>query len=73
MARQPVSRLIDAILDRGDLGDYYLAHATRADLFRRMGNTIEAAQSYKQALTLARQEPARRFLEWRLRELSNEQ
>ena len=61
--------LIDAILARGDLADYHLAHAARADLCRRLGRTAEARASYERALTLARQEPERRFLERRLAEL----
>jgi RNA polymerase sigma-70 factor (ECF subfamily) len=61
--------LIDAILERGDLGDYYLAHSARADLCKRLGETAEAIASYQRALSLARQEPARRFLERRLWEL----
>ena len=61
--------LIDAILARGDLGDYYLAHAARADLCRRLGRTAEARVSYQRALGLTLQEPARRFLERRLGEL----
>jgi RNA polymerase sigma-70 factor, ECF subfamily len=61
--------LIDAILTRGDLADYHLAHAARADLCRRRGRTAEARASYQMALTLARQEPERRFLERRLAEL----
>jgi RNA polymerase sigma-70 factor, ECF subfamily len=61
--------LIDAILARGDLADYHLAHSARADLCRRLGKTSEARASYQRALTLARQEPERRFLEKRLREL----
>jgi RNA polymerase sigma-70 factor (ECF subfamily) len=61
--------LIDAILARGDLADYHLAHAARADLCRRLGRTTEARESYQHALALARQEPERRFLEGRLREL----
>ncbi|WP_422924264.1 RNA polymerase sigma factor [Singulisphaera sp. PoT] len=63
-------QLIDAILDRGELGDYHLAHAARADLCRRSGRFDEARESYRRALELARQEPERRFLEGRLRELS---
>jgi RNA polymerase sigma-70 factor, ECF subfamily len=63
--------LIDAILERGDLVDYYLAHAARADLCRRLGRTAEAQVSYDRALSLARQEPARRFLKRRLEELEN--
>ncbi len=61
--------LIDAILARGDLQDYHLAHAARADLCRRLGKTEEARFSYLRALELTRQEPERRFLEGRLREL----
>jgi RNA polymerase sigma-70 factor (ECF subfamily) len=62
--------LIDAILARGDLTDYHLAHAARADLCRRLGRRTEARVSYGRALTLARQEPERRFLERRLAESS---
>ncbi len=61
--------LIDAILARGDLHDYHLIHAARADLCRRLGRTAEARISYQKALDLARQEPERRFLERRLAEL----
>jgi RNA polymerase sigma-70 factor (ECF subfamily) len=61
--------LIDAILARGDLADYHLAHSARADLCRRLGRTAEARVSYERALDLARQEPERRFLERRLTEL----
>ena len=61
--------LIDTILDRGDLSDYRLAHAARADLCRRLGRTAEARASYERALGLARQEPERRFLKRRLGEL----
>jgi len=60
---------IDAILSRGDLSDYHLAHAARADLCRRLGHITEARQSYQRALELARQEPERRFLTRRLEEL----
>jgi RNA polymerase sigma-70 factor, ECF subfamily len=62
--------LIDAILARGELKDYHLAHAARADLCRRLGKTAEARAAYRRALELARQEPERRFLERRLAELS---
>jgi RNA polymerase sigma-70 factor (ECF subfamily) len=61
--------LIDAILARGDLHDYYLAHAARADLCRRLARSAEARTAYHRALELTRQEPERRFLERRLREL----
>lgn len=62
--------LIDAILARGVLGDYYLAHSARADLCRRLGRVAEARASYETALSLARPEPARRFLVKRLNELA---
>ena len=61
--------LIDALLARGDLEDYHLAHSARADLCRRLGRTMEARASYERALRLTRQEPERRFLERRLSEL----
>jgi RNA polymerase sigma-70 factor (ECF subfamily) len=61
--------LIDAILGRGELTEYHLAHAARADLCRRLGRTGEARASYKRALDLARQDPERRFLERRMAEL----
>ena len=62
--------LIDAILGRGDLPDYPLAHSARADLCRRLGRTADARASYERALALTRQEPQRRFLERRLAELA---
>jgi RNA polymerase sigma-70 factor (ECF subfamily) len=61
--------LVDAILARGDLGNYHLVHAARADLCRRLGRTAEARDSYERALSLTQQEPERRFLERRLAEL----
>ncbi len=61
--------LIDAILGRGALADYHLAHSARAELCRRLGRAADARASYTRALDLARQEPQRRFLERRLREL----
>lgn len=60
---------IDAILVRGELADYHLAHAARADLCRRLGRNAEARVSYQRALTLTMQAPERRFLERRLTEL----
>ncbi|MDD3825188.1 MAG: RNA polymerase sigma factor [Anaerolineae bacterium] len=62
--------LIEAILERGDLADYHLAHAARADLYRRLREHDKARDSYAQALRLTQQEQERRFLERRLRELS---
>jgi RNA polymerase sigma-70 factor, ECF subfamily len=61
--------LIDAILARGDLADYHLAHSARADLCRRLGQNAEARVSYQRALSLTQQEPERRFLERRLNQL----
>ena len=61
--------LIDAILVRGDLEEYHLAHSARAELCRRLGRVEEARASYHRALELTRQEPERRFLERRVAEL----
>lgn len=62
--------LVDAILARGDLSNYSLAHSTRADLCRRLGNAAEARTSYQKALALAQQGPERRFLERQLANLA---
>lgn len=62
--------LIDAILLRGDLRDYRLAHVARAELCRRQGRTMEAQTAYRRALELAQPGPERRFLERRLGELT---
>jgi RNA polymerase sigma-70 factor (ECF subfamily) len=64
-------RLIDSILQRGELRDYYLAHAARADLLRRAGDRREAHAAYARALSLAQSEPARRFLSGRLKEMAD--
>jgi len=61
--------IVDAILARGDLADYRLAHAARADLCRRLGRTVEARESYERTLAMTRQEAERRYLAMRLREL----
>ncbi len=63
--------LVEAILARGDLADYHLAHSARADLCRRLGRNAEARTSYQRALALARQEPERRFLARRLADLQD--
>jgi RNA polymerase sigma-70 factor, ECF subfamily len=63
-------RRIDAILASGQLTGYHFAHSARADLHRRLGNLAEARAAYEQALSLAQQEPQRRFLEKRMRELA---
>jgi RNA polymerase sigma-70 factor (ECF subfamily) len=61
--------IVDAILGRGELESYHLAHSARADLCRRLGRMADARASYERALALAKQEPERHFLEKRLREL----
>jgi RNA polymerase sigma-70 factor (ECF subfamily) len=58
--------LVDALLARGELADYHLAHAARADLCRRLGRHAEARAAYVRALELTQQEPERRFLARRL-------
>ncbi|QXH57983.1 RNA polymerase sigma factor [Pseudomonas maumuensis] len=60
---------VEAILQRGELGDYHLAHAARAELHRQLGNLDQARDAWRQALTLTRQGPERRHIERRLREL----
>jgi len=64
--------LIDAILTRGELAGYHLAHSARADLCRRLGRLEEAREGYQRALAYARQEPERRFLQRRLAELAGD-
>ena len=63
--------LVDGLLERGDLADYHLAHAARADLCRRLGLAGDARAAYERALTLTQLEPERRFLERRLAELDS--
>ncbi|HEY6372902.1 MAG TPA: RNA polymerase sigma factor [Candidatus Sulfotelmatobacter sp.] len=60
---------IDALLEHGELANYYLAHSARAELYRRLGRTAEAQASYERALALTQQEPERRFLQERIRQL----
>jgi RNA polymerase sigma-70 factor (ECF subfamily) len=67
---EPALALIDALAATGDLDDYHLLHAARADLLRRLGFKAEAAKSYTRALALATNESERRFLERRLREVT---
>ena len=61
--------LIDAVLEHGDLANYYLAHSARAEMYRRLGRTAEARTSYEKALALTQQEPERQFLEERICQL----
>ncbi len=60
---------IDALLEHGELANYYLAHSARADMYRRLGRTAEARASYEKALALTQQEPERQFLQERIRQL----
>ncbi len=60
---------IDALLEHGELANYYLAHSARAELYRRLGRTVEARSSYEKALSLTQQEPERQFLQERIRQL----
>jgi len=60
---------IDAVLEQGELANYYLAHSARADMYRRLGRTAEAQSSYEKALSLTQQEPERQFLQERIRQL----
>jgi len=60
---------IDAVLEHGELVNYYLAHSARADMYRRLGRTDEARASYERALALTQQEPERQFLQERIRQL----
>jgi RNA polymerase sigma-70 factor (ECF subfamily) len=60
---------IDAILEHGELANYYLAHSARADLYRRLGRPGEARLAYEKALALTQQEPERQFLRERIRQL----
>ncbi|MCF5070444.1 tetratricopeptide repeat protein, partial [Pseudomonas syringae] len=61
--------LVDAILDRGELQDYHLAHSARAEFCRQLGRVEEARAAYERALSLTRQTPERRFIEARLQQL----
>ena len=60
---------IEALIEAGQLADYHLIYAARADLLRRKGDTAAAAESYERALGLVTNESERRFLERRLREV----
>ena len=62
-------QLIDALLEQGELGDYHLAHAARAELCRRLGRISDAKVAFREALRHAKQEPESRFLKRRLESL----
>jgi len=61
--------LIDEVAATGELDEYHLLHAARADMLRRLGSSDEAAASYESALRLATNDSERRFLERRIREM----
>src|SRR5437588_5735667 len=61
--------LIDAVLEHGELANYYLAHSARAAMYRRLRRTVEARSSYEKALALTQQEPERQILQGRIRQL----
>ena len=61
--------LVEAIIDRGELKDYYLVHAASANLYRLLGQTVQARAAFERALSITKQEPERRFLNRRLQEL----
>lgn len=63
--------LVEVLIERGELKDYHLLHATRADFCRRLGRTKEAREAYRQALALCQQKSEQRFLEKRLREMDD--
>jgi RNA polymerase sigma-70 factor (ECF subfamily) len=63
--------LVDELLGRGELAEYHLAHAARADLCRRLGKAADARMAYQRALSLTNLEPERRFLERRIAELGH--
>src|SRR5208282_23529 len=60
---------IDAVLEQGELANYYLAHSAQADMYRRLGRTAEARSAYEKALALTQQGPERQFLQERIRRL----
>jgi RNA polymerase sigma-70 factor, ECF subfamily len=62
--------LVDAIIGRGELTSYHLAHSARADFLRRLGRRDEAIAAYQMALSLCRQEPERAFMRKRIAELT---
>jgi len=62
--------MIDSLGVSGALTDYYLLHAARADLLRRLNRAAAAAEAYRRALALTTNETERRFLQRRLQELS---
>jgi RNA polymerase sigma-70 factor, ECF subfamily len=68
---RPALAIIDELVAAGDLDNYHLLHAARADLLRRLGSSEDAAESYRRALALVTNDSERRFLERRLREVQS--
>jgi RNA polymerase sigma-70 factor (ECF subfamily) len=68
----PGLALIDALAENNDLANYHLLHAARADLLRRLGSPVEAADNYQRALALVTNDSERRFLEGRLRQVQSQ-
>jgi len=60
-------RQIDAVLEQGEMANYYLAHSARTDIYRRLSRTAEARSDYEKALSLTQQESERQFLRERIR------
>ena len=71
LTRRTVMKGTTALAATGELDDYHLLHAARADLLRRLGASAEAAKSYTRALALVTNESERRFLTRRLREVQS--
>jgi RNA polymerase sigma-70 factor, ECF subfamily len=60
---------IDAVIEHGELENYYLVHSARGEMYRRLGRTLDARACYEKALALTQQEPERQFLQVRIRQL----
>jgi RNA polymerase sigma-70 factor, ECF subfamily len=69
MVQRPGLTHIEAVLEHGELANYYLAHSARANMDRRLGRTAEARSSHEKALALTRQEAERQFLQEPIRQL----
>lgn len=64
-------KIIEAILSRGDLQNYYLAHSARGEFLRRLGNLEQARCAFQRALSLTQQEAEQRFLRRKLAEVES--
>jgi RNA polymerase sigma-70 factor, ECF subfamily len=63
-------QIVNAMTARGELQDYYLLHAARADFYRRLGENQAAKNAYQQALALTQLEPEKRFLREKIDQLN---